>query len=494
MNKLLVFFLLVLNNVLFSCSVSKTYSPSEKYPQQVLQEDYLILKGILEEKHPSLYWYTSKDSMDYYFSKYYYAITDSMNETQFAWKILAPLVDKIHCGHTSVGMSKAYVKWAENRRLPSFPLFVKVWNDTMAVTGNLDRKDSIFRRGTLITSINGIPNHSMIRRMFEYLPEDGHADNINYIRLSANFPYYHRNIYGLSKKYAVKHIDSSGTEKTDTLSVYIAPRDSIKKDSLTKLERKNFPKTKKILQYRSLEIDSSGKFAVMTLNTFNNGKLRSFFRKSFKKLKREHVNSLVLDIRSNGGGSVNLSTLLSRYISRSPFKAGDTLFAKARGLGHYSKYVKGKFFNNIEMFFISSKAKDGLYHMKHMERKLYPPKKTNHYDGDVYVLTNGPTFSASSLFCNTIKGQPGITLLGEETGGGWYGNNGIMIPDIILPNTKTRVRLPLYRIVQYKHISVKGTGVIPDIYVPTSYDALLKGYDKKMQVVKMLIYNKSKNK
>jgi len=489
MNKSHVFLCLILTCFLFSCSVSN-YSPSKKYSPEALQEDYLVLKGILEEKHPSLYWYTSKDSMDYYFSKYYQAISDSMTEQQFAWRILSPLVDKVHCGHTSVGMSNAYVKWVDNKRFPSFPLFVKVWNDTMAVIANLNRKDSIFKRGTLITSVNGVSNHDIIQKMFDYLPEDGYANNNNYIRLSANFPYYHRNIYGLSKIYHVGHIDSTGKVKTDTLPVFTFPKDSTRKDSLTKIERRNLPKQKKILQYRSLQIDSSGKFAVMTLNTFSNGRLRSFFRKSFRKLKKENINHLVLDIRSNGGGRVGLSTLLGRYISRRSFKVADTLVAKTRSLGPYTKYIKGKFFNNIEMWFLSSKRKDGQYHMKQLERKSYKPKTVNHYDGDVYVLTNGPTFSAASLFCNTVKGQPGILLVGEETGGGWYGNNGILIPDITLPNTKTRVRLPLYRIVQYKHVAVKGTGVIPDVYVPTSYDALLKGYDKKMQVVREMILKK----
>ena len=490
MNRSLVPLFFVLCSFLFSCSVSKNYSPTKKYPRQALQQDYLLLKNILEDKHPSLYWYTSKESMDHYFSKYYDAISDSMTELQFAWQVLAPLVDKIHCGHTSVGMSKAYTKWASDRRFPSFPLFMKVWNDTMAVTGNLNPTDSIFKRGTLITSINGVSNHSLIEKMFDYLPEDGHANNINYIRLSANFPYFHRNIYGLSKKYQVTYIDSTGIERTDTLPVYIAPKDSLKKDSLAKIERRNMPKDKRVLQYRSLVIDSSGKFAVMTLNTFSNGRLRTFFKRSFKKLKKEHINNLVLDIRSNGGGRVSLSTLLTRYISRKPFKAADTLFTRTKTLRPYTKYIKGKFFNNIELLFIARKRPDGLYHIRNMEKSFHKPKKINGYKGDVYVLTNGPTFSASTLFCNYVKGQPGITLVGEETGGGWYGNDGIMIPDIILPNTKTRVRLPLFRIVQYNHIAEKGSGVIPDIYIPTNYEALIKGYDKKMQVVKEMILRK----
>ncbi len=493
MNKIFVLIFILLNCIFFSCSVSNSYAPSKNYSQRSLQKDYIVLKNILEEKHPSLYWFTPKDSMDHFFTKYFAMIPDSMNEQQFVWHVLSPLIDKIHCGHTSVSISKAYSKWAENKRLPSFPLFVKVWNDTMAVTGNLNRKDSVFKRGTIITAINGISNHNMIQKMFDHLPEDGYANNINYIRLSANFPYFHRNIYGLSKVYTVNHIDSVGNERTDSLPVYIAPKDSTKKGGLTKTEKRNLPKVKNILQYRSMEIDSSRKFAVMTLNSFDKGKLRNFFRQSFKNLNRNKISNLVLDIRSNGGGKVELSTLLTRYISRRPFKVADTVFSKAGSLGPYTKYIKGKFFNNIELFFIARKKKDGLYHIGNLERKLYKPKRNNHYDGSVYVLTNGPTFSAASLFCNLIKGQPGITLVGEETGGGWYGNNGIMIPDIILPNTKVRVRLPLFRIVQYQHVAIKGTGISPDIYIPTNYEALLKGFDKKMQVVKGLIYDKDKS-
>lgn len=243
------------------------------------------------------------------------------------------------------------------------------------------------------------------------------------------------------------------------------------------------------MQHRSLEIDSSGKFAVMTLNTFSNGRLRKFFRRSFKKLRKENIDNLVLDIRSNGGGRVGLSTLLTKYISRKPFKVADTLFAKTKTLYPYSKYIQGKFLNNIELLFIASKGTDGLYHMKGYEKRIIRPKKASHYNGQVYVLTNGPTFSAAALFCNAVKGQDGITLVGEETGGGWYGNNGIMIPDIILPNTRSRVRLPLFRIVQYNHVEKNGSGVVPDIYIPTNYDALIKGYDKKMQVVKEMILN-----
>ncbi len=100
----------------------------------------------------------------------------------------------------------------------------------------------------------------------------------------------------------------------------------------------------------------------------------------------------------------------------------------------------------------------------------------------------GLVFLATALLCNALKGQKDILLVGEETGGGWHGNSGIMIPDIKLPHTKTTVRLPLYRVVQYNHVLKTGTGVPPDWYIGTSYDALKKGYDFKMkEVVKKIM-------
>jgi hypothetical protein len=66
-----------------------------------------------------------------------------------------------------------------------------------------------------------------------------------------------------------------------------------------------------------------------------------------------------------------------------------------------------------------------------------------------------------------------------------------MIPDITLPNTKMRVRLPFFKLVQYDHIPVKGTGVIPDIYVGVSWRDVLKGVDTKIEKVKQMIHQKS---
>lgn len=492
-NRFINIFLVVVI-LLSSCSVTKkNYTPSKKYPKEKLQQDYILLKNILQKKHPSLYWYTGKDSMNMYFDKYYAAIEDSMTEQQFGWKVIVPLTDKIHCGHTSFGMSKAYNKWVNNKQSPSFPLFMKVWNDTMAITGNINRRDSVLKRGTLVTGINGLNNSKLIETLFGYMTEDGYANNVNYLRLSNNFPYYHRNVFGLSKSYSVNYLDSLGKEQTAKISLFDPPKDTTKRKRITPVVKRTKSEIKKqqLQNIRSLAVDTANNTAIITLNTFSTGRLRKFFRQTFRYIKQTGISNIVLDIRSNGGGKINLSTLLTKYVTRIPFKVADSAYCVSRSLSPYTRYIKGKFFNNIALPFLTHKKADDNYHFGIWERKTYHPKNKNHFNGNLYVLINGQTFSAATLFSSAVKGQPGITLVGEEAGGGWYGNNGIMIPDITLPNTHIRVRLPLFRLVQYKHVPKDGHGVMPDIYIGTSYEALLKGYDKKMQVVMEMIKAKT---
>lgn len=484
-------FLLLL--LLYSCAASnKNFDPNKKYSPQQLQQDFSLMRNILEKKHPSLYWYTPKDSMDMYFDKYYSNIKDSMTEQQFGWKIVAPLTDKIHCGHTSFSRSKAYNNWADGKRIPSFPLLVKCWNDSMAVTANLNRKDSVFKRGTLITSINGIKNAQLFNGMFGYMTEDGYAVNVNYSRLSNSFPYYHRNIFGLSKTYTVTYLDKAGNEQLVNIPAFGWVEDSSRKikDSIVRIRPaapKKITRQERLRDLRSLDVDTANNTAIITINTFSGGSLRKFYRQTFRYIRKSGIDNVVLDIRNNGGGRIRLSTLLTKYVSRVNFKVADTSYAVTKSLRPYSRYIRGGFMDNLGLFFLTKKQSDGLYHFGHWERKINKPKAVNNYRGNLYVLIAGNTFSAASLFSNAVKGQPGVTLLGEDTGGGWHGNNGILIPDMVLPNTHIKVRLPLFRLIQYNHPPKDGRGVVPDIFIGTNYNALVKGIDYKMKFVMDMI-------
>ncbi|MEO6730433.1 MAG: S41 family peptidase [Ferruginibacter sp.] len=493
MQKENIFLFIILLFLLSGCAVSKNYNPARKFSKAALQEDYFVLRNIFEEKHPALYWYTPKDSMNYYFDSLYNNIADSMTESQFGWRILAPLTNKIHCGHTSFMMSKNWSKYSKGRGAPSFPLHVKLWGDTMVVTGNLNRRDSIIKRGTLLTSVNGIKNNQLVKKMLEFLPLDGYADNVNYIRLSGNFPYYHRNIFGVYKNYRVGYIDSTGKERTALLPTYYPSVDTAarqrKKASEPKISRKKIKKQQRE-NNRALEIDTDKQTATFFLSTFSNDEgnhLRSFINRSFKDINDLKIKNLIIDLRSNGGGDVKMYVKLTQFIRNTKFKVADSTYAVAKSLKPYTSYIRQGVLKNIALLFLTKKRKDGNYHFGYWERHAYRPKTTHHFDGKVYVLINGPTFSASTLFCNAVKGQPNVTIVGEETGGGWHGNSGLMIPDITLPKTKLRIRLPLFKLVQYNHVPKDGRGIPPDIFIPPTVEGVRQNVDRKMEIVKGLI-------
>ena len=490
MHPLRLLFICICCSLLFSCAVSnKNYNPEKKFTRQELQQDYTLLRNILEQKHPALYWYTPKDSMNFYFDSLYNNIADSMTELQFGWKVLAPLTQKIRCGHTSFRMSDNWRQFVKDKVIPSFPLQLKIWGDTMVVVANQNKKDSVLKPGTVISSINNQNSHEIIQTIFKYLPLDGYATNGNYIRISSNFPYYHRNVFGIFKNYRVGYIDSAGNEKKILIPLWSPKIDSTKKNKIEpfeKISKRQFKKMK-IDDDRFLSFDSSLQTATLIINTFSSGAgrhLRSFIKKSFKQIEEQQSKNLILDLRSNGGGDINMYVLLAKYISNKSFKVADTAYSISKNFSPYNRYIKNACLSNFALLFLSKKRSDGNYHFGYWERHLFKPKSNHHFNGKVYVLINGATFSASTLFCNTVKGQENISLVGEETGGGWHGNTGIFIPDITLPVTKLKVRLPFFRLVQYQHVPKNGSGVIPDISIPPTVEGIRKKQDRKMLIVK----------
>jgi len=473
---------------LLSCRATRNYDPNKMYSPEVLKSDLSLLKNILEQKHPSLYWYTSKSEMDRQFVSAFDAIKDSMTELQFGWKVIAPLTASIHCGHTSFSMSKGWQHFMKGKKIPAFPLLLKVWNDSMLVVANMNG-DSLVGPGNFITSINGMDNRKIINEILGYLPADGFAENVNYIRMSSSFPYFHRNVFGLYKKYNVTYTDSNGVAHEALVNWWMPEQDSTIKEP--KRHQPKLSANERRENVRSLLIDSN--YAYMPVNAFSKAHLTGFFKKSFRRLHRKGVPNLIIDLRVNGGGDINKAVALTRYIRNTSFKVVDTATSVSKNFNPYSKYIRHSFWNNIALLFVSKKRADGRYHFGYWERHFFKPKKKNHYNGNVYVLTNGLTFSASTLFCNLVKGQPNVTLVGEETGGGWYGNSGILIPDITLPHTKLRVRLPFFRLVQYDHISFKGTGVIPDWYIGPNWRDVLSGRDTKLEAVKLKIEHSRMN-
>ncbi len=478
------------------CNSSKyLFNPAKTYPKEILQQDYTRFRDILEDAHPSLYWYTSKDSLDYYFDLGYSQIADSMTEPQFR-TLLSYVISKINCGHTTVRFSKKYARYADTARTPQFPLGIKFWDDTAVIYTNINRGDSILTRGTVVKSINGVPINLIKDSLFNYMVMDGYSINHKYQTLSnlGNFGGLYQAVYGFPGKFNIGYLDTAGEEKITTIGLYDIRKDTAYRRFLRSFKRPSKKERKRngLFNTRNIQVDTAGSTAYMTVTTFSNGnKLKSFFRQSFRLLDAQNIKHLVVDVRSNGGGNVELSGKLTEYIIDHKFKLADSLYA-IRRLSKYERNIQNSFAAFFFMNVVTKMRSDGKYHFGYFERHYFKPKKQHHYNGNVYILTGGNSFSATTLFANALKGQSNVKIIGEETGGGAYGNTAWFIPDATLPNTHVRFRLPRFHMVMNKNFPKNGRGVIPDIEVKPSAEAIRKGYDVKVEFVKKLIYDGKK--
>ena len=464
----------------------------------MLKSDAILLKKILEANHPSLYWYTPKDSIDYYFNNAINSMDDSLTELQFKNKI-AWAVSKIRCGHTSVRSSKSYIKYFSRNKEIQFPLFLKAWNDSLVVLGSLFRKDSIFKRGTIITSINGVNNHELLDSMYQFISTDGYADNFKSQVISFNFPSAYKNAFGISDEYNITYFDTSGNVQSTIIKNYNPETDTLTKRDSAALNIIAFPPPSKReirrsirLSRRSLNIDTAKSIAYLRVSTFSGSGMRKFFKESFEKIKDEKLKNLVIDLRDNGGGSIGLSTNFLKYLETKSFRVADTVAAINRSFP-YGKHIRLSLVYRAAMRFTSHKRRDGKFHFTNLEKHSYRHENDLHFNGNVYIVQGSFTFSAAAMFSSHLKGQTNVTIVGEETGGGYYGNSAVHLPSIILPQTRIGIVLPIYRVVNDSARIKTGHGIPPDIYVGPSAAAIKNGIDLKMQKVRELISDKKNN-
>ena len=120
------------------------------------------------------------------------------------------------------------------------------------------------------------------------------------------------------------------------------------------------------------------------------------------------------------------------------------------------------------------------------ESQMIPNKKG--FKGKTYVLVGGKTFSAGSSFALFCKNQ-GITLIGEERGGGYYTQTGGYPILYTLPHSKIKILLSFVRISRFaKDETVKkGSGILPDVEIRLTPKDLIEGKDSQLDYILKII-------
>ena len=103
-----------------------------KIEPKLLQADLQIARKALEEGHSGIYRYTPKPELDRAFDSANKKLTQPMDALEFL-RVLAPVVAKIKCGHTSVRPPKQ-ISEAVNQTIALFPFGVAIVDGKVYVT------------------------------------------------------------------------------------------------------------------------------------------------------------------------------------------------------------------------------------------------------------------------------------------------------------------------------------------------------------------------
>lgn len=478
-----------------SCRPSrKTLSLSTyKLAPAQLIHDFDLMKDLLEKNHPSIYWYTSRDSMELYYQQVRTRLNDSLYEPQFK-SLIAWYIAKIRCGHTVVQSSRKYQSYLKESKPAIFPLMVKTWNDSLVVLGSALKYDSIFKRGIVLLSINGNSAAQIIDSAKKFINADGYAENFKSQIMSFTFPDAYITAFGPAEHYDIVYIDSSGTIQKTQINNFKFRADT-SSFSREKMERKvTHPKPSRadrISRQRSIRFDSVTQTAFIRLSSFSGTGNNSFYKNAFKEIETRQVKNLVIDLRTNGGGNLSYSNELTQYLINKPYHFADTVAAVRRNF-YLGKYIHPSWFYAVVMWFSTHKGTDNRYHFTLLEKHVYKPKKKYHFDGNIYIIQGGFTFSAAVSCIAHLRNQNNVTIIGEESGGALYGNSAIHLPKIKLPYSKLQIHLPVYRVVVKSTLEKNGSGIVPDINIIPTSTSIKDGKDLKMIKVLEILQNREK--
>ncbi len=473
-----------------SCAGSSAYQPNKKYAPQDLQRDFDMVWETYQQVHPSYDWFAPRDSVNQRFANVRATLTDSLTEPQFRLR-LSYAVSGINCGHTSVRSSKAYTRYIRDYRGTMFPLDLQVLpGDSLVVVNNKLRDSGMLKRGDVVLSINTVPAAKFISQMRQYISSDGYNTTFKDDIISRGFASRFQWLYGLQSQYKISYLDSTGAVQHATLKNFTPKKDTAAGQKPT--TRPAAPATARQQKPKDwlLVYDSTKTIAFIQLKSFSGVGLRRFFKRSFKDIKKQKVEQLIIDVSENGGGEISNYVALSRYMVEEPFRIADSVSAVSFKFP-YKKQVQAWAFYNLFGWMIASRQSDGRLHMRVNEGTVYKPRKKHHYNGNLYVLTGGFSFSATTLFLNSMRNRHHFVQIGEETGGGIRGNSAVMVPNLRLPNTGVSVRLPLFRLVTDHTLPHNGRGGFPQVYAPATSHSVRYRYSPAISAARRLIKESS---
>ena len=435
------------------------------FSKEELIEDIQYYRNFHEKHNTNLYAYHSKAYIDSVFDGLENNVFP-MDEMSF-FRYMSIATSSISDGHCLLFPPHEQIAAADTLQ-GFFPFRIRYDQGAFFVTMDLSDSQNYYSSRLIpIDAINGVASDSIYDIALRSLPREG--NNLQYPNwiLEKYFYEYYSYVFGHPDTFKLTTFCTSPDGiKNVCVSAKIP---AVTKDTLV-ARRKNrypdYPMTKARDNGMSFTRYDSINAAVFSLFTWDKTILRKVYGIHFKDSINTYmqtaiddsIGTLIIDLRNNQGGFMMYGVYVMRWLMDSTFNYIDKIERVHRTSSNeriYKSVNTGRF-------------------------KSVKPYKHN-YGGNVIILTNGGTFSNSSIFTTQMQRYGRAVVMGEETGGSssqLTGSFGVHRP-LIMPNSKIELSHINYRIVVNKDVPYSGKGVIPDIAIaddwnPENGDMLLQ--------------------
>ncbi|WP_314243379.1 S41 family peptidase [Empedobacter tilapiae] len=538
MNK---FFTLLSITFLSSCVSVQKYNAhiDEKIDTDKLRKDVDFTKEKLLRKHVDIDLYYSKETIANRLDSFKNTIQQPMKPNDFS-RELSKVVSSFGHGHTVVTsfsrkITKETKKKYKDSKGPMNLLEFKSLDNHLYLNKN-NSKDSTLVLQAEILSINGIKFQDYYNLYNNYRKGDG------YITTLSKYMYGNSYLRFVSNEIGVQDSIFISFQKNDSVFTKIVKREykekkdkSFKKNSLDtiqkksneeqkfaklskeqKLKRKQLldhkKKVKKYFAYSSFSKEYQREISfpdkndsttvVLKIKTFSLGNSKKAYPFIFDSINKLNVKNLILDVRNNGGGYVRDANYLYSFLTtRNQRQAVMTDKMRVNSkFGLMKNYFQsfGVIGNTLglplavykysESIIKTKKEKDGYYYKVTGKKDfLLQPER---YKGNLYVLTNGMSYSATSILSAALQNEGKAIFVGEETGGDYNGTVAGSFNDFKLKNSKLKI---YYGMIDFKPNTsrdLKGRGIIPDVPIEITFDDVVKRKDTQLDWILSDIKNK----
>lgn len=485
MKRIIAIALLVLNAQLV---LGQDYGDFPKIEKEKLWSDLELLYQGLDKLHTGMYWYTPKDSVDAAFERAKLQIDSDLNVLEFH-KIIAPLVALSREDHTNVYLPETIYRSLKDNSL-FLPLTVVFLGEELYCVKNGSNVDDLDMEGKVITSINGESTTEIVNKIGTLFASDGFIKTVKYSDLKGfSFAMYYFYYYGQTDRFKI--VFEGESEPIIIESQNLA--------TINKQLKNRYPETRVKENQDPLELVFIGdSTAYLGIHDFSNNEIKKhsqykriskFLKHSFHLIAERGIETLIIDVSQNTGGSEGNEGLLYSYFGENyqKYKRVTAKTQKAVLDNGVDPSVTLKTYGFVERVFTTKTMPDGsLERTQTFGNGLMAYEKEPKYKfkGDVYVIVSPTTYSGGSEFSNMMYSQGLATFVGQETGGGYYGNTSGYMKQLVLPNSQIEVYIPTLHFVMNVNPTLPfGRGVIPHYDVIPTFDEYIKGENASLNFI-----------